>query len=218
MVEDKVSTQKAKELDLDHSANQNIISDTYSASVEATTFAAPSAEVAADKTLDIAPLEFNFDLAPQESRETKTKPDDFSHQTLNFDTQTKREPQSTPLTDSKSNFEFNLEQPLETANSEFDFKLDTPVATIRSEFAYDANEFNLAPEVTAEAQNDTDPLAQSFPELISHNEIQLNLDLAKKYIQLGAYAAATRLLNEKSEQYSIDQRAQSEKLLNQIAS
>lgn len=136
-----------------------------------------------------------------------------------FDTQVKQDDQNQHTSENKSSFEFNLEQRLEsTTNSEFDFKLDTPIATTQSHFAYDANEFNLATQVTTEAHNNTDPLAQSFPELISHNEIQLNLDLAKKYIQLGAYAAATRLLNEKADQYSIEQRNQSEKLLNQIAS
>lgn len=219
VVEKKIQSENLEALEFNPSTNETLGSDILAPVPEANAFIAPSVKVKTEKTVDIAPIEFNFDLAPQEqSPATQTNQDDFSHQALNFDTQAKQETQNQPVTENRTSFEFNLEQPLETANSEFDFKLDTPVATSQSDFAYDADEFNLAPQVAVEAQTDTDPLVQSFPELISHNEIQLNLDLAKKYIQLGAYAAATRLLNEKADQYSIEQRAQSEKLLNQIAS
>lgn len=222
VVDQKVPSENFQALEFNTpSAQKNIAtSNRLDTAVEATAFTAPSVRVETEKTADIAPLEFNFDLAPQKQASvTDTKQEDFSHQALSFDTQFEQKSQNKPVPEHKSNFEFNLEQPFEsTANNKFDFKLETPVATTRSDFTYDANEFNLAPQVTADALNDTDPLAQSFPELISHNEIQLNLDLAQKYIQLGAYAAATRLLNEKAEQYSIEQHAQSEKLLNQIAS
>ncbi len=217
VVEDKAPTQKAQNVDLDDSIHHNLKSDVLAPTVESPAFTAP--EIETKKTVDIAPLEFNFDLTPQESHATNIKPENVDHHELIFDTQVKQDDQNQHTSENKSSFEFNLEQRLEsTTNSEFDFKLDTPIATTQSHFAYDANEFNLATQVTTEAHNNTDPLAQSFPELISHNEIQLNLDLAKKYIQLGAYAAATRLLNEKADQYSIEQRNQSEKLLNQIAS
>lgn len=222
VVNKKVPSENLQALEFNTPSTQKNIatSSRLDPAVEAMAFTAPSAGVETEKTVDIAPLEFNFDLAPQKQASvTDTKQEDFSHQALSFDTQFEQKSQNQPVTEHKSNFEFNLEQPFEsTANNEFDFKLETPVATTRSDFTYDANEFNLAPQVTADAPNNTDPLAQSFPELISHNEIQLNLDLAQKYIQLGAYAAATRLLNEKADQYSMEQRAQSEKLLNQIAS
>lgn len=219
VTEKKAPAENLEALDFQTATTLTPASDTHALEVKNTAFTAPSAEVVTERTGEIEPLEFNFDLASQPSREAVTTQQDFNHHTLNFNTQSEQESQIHPLNEKKSNFEFDLEQRLEsTPHSEFDFKLDTPTATTRSDFADDANAFNLVPQVNVEAQNHIDPLAQSFPELITHNEIQLNLDLAKKYIQLGAYAAATRLLNEKADQYSIEQRAQSKKLLNQIAS
>jgi FimV-like protein len=46
----------------------------------------------------------------------------------------------------------------------------------------------------------------------------LNLDLAKTYIQLGAYDAAREILLEGDADYTSTQREVAEQLLNQIAS
>ena len=219
VVDEQTPPQKAKTVERDHSTPDMLAFDTLTPVPETSKFVAPSAEVKTEKTVHIAPLEFNFDLMPQAPTPvTDTPAEVLSHPALDFDTQAKNVPQDQPIIESKSEFEFHLETPDTPSNLGFDFKLDPPVATKPADFSYDAHALNLAPQVTADTQANTDPLAQSFPELISHNEIQLNLDLAKKYIQLGTYAAATRLLNEKADQYSSEQRAQSEKLLNQIAS
>ena len=128
------------------------------------------------------------------------------------------EPATTQI---KNEFNFDLDQNElnNTVTNNFEFKLDTPVSTTRSTFEYDPNEFKVEePVVATEAHKDTDPLAQSFPELLSTNEAQLNLDLAQQYIKLGAYDAAKRLISEKAAQYSAEQRTHSEKLMNQLAS
>ena len=56
----------------------------------------------------------------------------------------------------------------------------------------------------------------AFKQLLAN--FHKNFELAQQYIQLGAYDAAKRLINEKADQYSAEQRHISEKLLNQIAS
>lgn len=72
-----------------------------------------------------------------------------------------------------------------------------------------------APEV--ETINSNDPLVQSFPELVEVSEISLNLDLAKQYIQLGAFEAARELLDESEGQLSSEQQQHAQALRNQIA-
>lgn len=68
-----------------------------------------------------------------------------------------------------------------------------------------------------ESVNENDPLVKSFPDLIHVNEINLNLDLAKQYIQLGAFDAARELLAEDMDKYSEAQKLQAQELRNQIA-
>lgn len=63
-----------------------------------------------------------------------------------------------------------------------------------------------------------DPLVQSFPELAQVNETQLDLDLAIKYVELGAYDSARILLTKNETIFSADQRELSKNLLNRIAS
>lgn len=50
------------------------------------------------------------------------------------------------------------------------------------------------------------------------NEVQLNLDLAQQYLNLGAYASVRELLSQNEAAYTAEQRQQSQNLLNQIAS
>ncbi|HCO06900.1 MAG TPA: hypothetical protein DIT34_01040, partial [Acinetobacter ursingii] len=63
-----------------------------------------------------------------------------------------------------------------------------------------------------------DPLVQSFPELAQVNETQLDLDLAIKYVELGAYDSARILLTKNETVFSAEQRELSKNLLNRIAS
>jgi len=64
----------------------------------------------------------------------------------------------------------------------------------------------------------SDPLLDAFPELEQTDEISLNFELAEKYIELGAYEDARRLIEEKEKSYNTAQRNQANQLLKQIAS
>ncbi|MFH7767291.1 hypothetical protein [Acinetobacter sp. BSP-28] len=71
---------------------------------------------------------------------------------------------------------------------------------------------------SASKADKNDPLVQSFPELIEVDEINLNLELAQQYIQLGAFESARELLAEQEAGYTSEQRQQADHLRNQIAS
>lgn len=142
---------------------------------------------------------------------------------------------TTPPAEEKSDFSFDFsisptpvaEQPVEPAVTApadtaplFQFDLDsapTIEATPATPEAPMVEEPAMA-AVAATAVDPHDPLIQSFPELAEVNEIQLNLDLAQQYIELGAYDAARALLAEKEANYSAAQQQHATQLLNQIAS
>ncbi|WP_374855313.1 fimbrial protein FimV [Acinetobacter indicus] len=143
---------------------------------------------------------------------------------------------TTPPAEEKSDFNFDFsisptpvaEQPVEPAVTApvdtaplFQFDLDS-APTIEATPAA-APEASMVEEpamaaVATTAVDPHDPLIQSFPELAEVNEIQLNLELAQQYIELGAYDAARALLAEKEANYSAAQQQHATKLLNQIAS
>lgn len=143
---------------------------------------------------------------------------------------------TTPPAEEKSEFSFDFsisptpvaEQPVEPAVTApvdtaplFQFDLDS-APTIEATPAA-APEASMVEEpamaaVAATAVDPHDPLIQSFPELAEVNEIQLNLELAQQYIELGAYDAARALLAEKEANYSAAQQQHATQLLNQIAS
>ena len=75
-----------------------------------------------------------------------------------------------------------------------------------------------APIIAVSDINLADPLVQSFPSLSEVNEAELNLDLAKKYIELGAYDAAREILADSNVNFSDEQHQVADQLLNQIAS
>ncbi|MDM1244638.1 fimbrial protein FimV [Acinetobacter indicus] len=142
---------------------------------------------------------------------------------------------TTPPAEEKSEFNFDFsisptpvaEQPVEPAVTApadtaplFQFDLDsapTIEATPATPEAPMVEEPAMA-AVAATAVDPHDPLIQSFPELAEVNEIQLNLELAQQYIELGAYNAARALLAEKEANYSAAQQQHATQLLNQIAS
>lgn len=142
---------------------------------------------------------------------------------------------TTPPAEEKSDFSFDFsisptpvaEQPVEPAVTApadtaplFQFDLDsapTIEATPAAPEAPMVEEPAMAAVATT-AVDPHDPLIQSFPELAEVNEIQLNLELAQQYIELGAYDAARALLAEKEANYSAAQQQHATQLLNQIAS
>lgn len=142
---------------------------------------------------------------------------------------------TTPPAEEKSDFSFDFsisptpvaEQPVEPAVTApadtaplFQFDLDS-APTIEATPAVPEAPMVEEPAiaaVAATAVDPHDPLIQSFPELAEVNEIQLNLELAQQYIELGAYDAARALLAEKEANYSAAQQQHATQLLNQIAS
>lgn len=194
---------------------------------------------------DIKPLEFNSDF-PAQIHENKTdfvssksvvsnelnfekfevekiEIEKVNLENLNENTNTELQDHSqsnlSQLNLPQSNFELNSQ-----TNQDYKFQLDTPIATTPEDLVFE-EELTRSIQQTASQKIDQDsskhiqdPLAHAFPQLLSTNEIQLNFELAQQYIQLGAYDAAKRLIKEKADQYSAEQRHISEKILNQIAS
>lgn len=159
---------------------------------------APQGTEPADKPQEIAPLDFSFAVddsaTPAPEEQSITAPE------FNLSSLDSTEPSP------------NTNTAVEGVDP--DFKLDTAPEKPASAALHFA-----IPETPVVAVADpNDPLIQSFPELSASNEIVLNLELAEQYIQLGAYEAARDILAEKQADYSPQQQAQADQLLNQIAS
>ncbi len=159
---------------------------------------APQGTEPAEKPQEIAPLDFSFavdDSATPAPEEQSTAVPEFNLSSLD----------STEPSQSTNTAVEGVDP---------DFKLDTAPEKPASAALHFA-----IPETPVVAVADpNDPLIQSFPELSASNEIVLNLELAEQYIQLGAYEAARDILAEKQADYSPQQQAQADQLLNQIAS
>ena len=167
--------------------------------------------------VDVAPLEFDFS-APVENKvkeEPATPVEDFVFSTPETSKETSTQP--------AAEFKLDHELPISPA-TDFHFSLDTPISADPTSLAFETQKIEIAPafvepEVdTSTLADSNDPLAQSFPELLKVNEIQLNLDLASRYIELGAYDAAKKLLSADENTFSTEQRDRSQQLLKQIAS
>ena len=195
---------------------------------------------------DIQPLEFSFDLASKteespviEKAATVIDPTDSSPE-FQLDlpepiTHDAVEPASkeniAPQIDNSLDFNFDItkdvpeETPTSLPNLNLDFEpnlseqvLAEPTKEIIATTPlFDTQKAELAPESKTTAQTSNDPLVQAFPELLSVNDAQLNLDLAEKYIELGVYDSAHQLLSN-TQDYTPAQREQSENLLRRIAS
>lgn len=154
--------------------------------------AAPAAE-------EIKPLDFSLDFAPAPTEETKPAAE------------------TAPL-----DFSFTTEAPAEKTAEDAPAALSFDLSSIEPEPAAPSAGVNFdisnVSTPNAAAADQTDPLAQSFPELLQVNEITLNLELAAQYIQLGAFESARELLDEKETEYSAEQLDQVKLLRNQIAS
>ena len=164
---------------------------------------------------EVKPLDFTFDLTPSpaapESKVSEAAAVEAPNFDFNFST-----PESAPAVEAKA----------EPAPPDFNFTFDsTPAAETKLQPAIEP-EVIAAPSITLEpaaavVSTDVDlndPLVKSFPDLSKLDEIQLNLDLASQYVELGAYDAAKALLGEQDVHYSAEQRQRADQLLNQIAS
>lgn len=164
------------------------------------------------------PLEFSFDLEPNKTEtvapETPASaPATTEAPSLDFDFSTTESPAA-------------VEAKTDPAVSNFNFTFDSAPAPETTTEAETPAEIIAAP--TQEQETTTapvtatvdlnDPLVKSFPDLAQVDEIQLNLDLAAQYIELGAFNAAKALLSEQDADYSTEQCQRADQLLNQIVS
>lgn len=195
-----------------------------SAPAEAKTEApAITAQPSASPAEEVKPLDFTFDLAssPTETTAETAAPESKVSEaaaveapSLDFNFST---PESAPVVEAKA----------ESAPPDFNFTFDnTPAAETKLQPAIEPEEVIAAPSIAHEAAATfigtdidlNDPLVKSFPDLSQVDEVQLNLDLASQYVELGAYDAAKALLGEQDAHYSAEQRQRADQLLNQIAS
>ena len=182
-----------------------------------------TAEPSASPAEEVKPLDFTFDLTPSPAEttaapETTTPESTISEAaaveppSLDFNFST---PESAPAVEAKA-------EPAPDFNFTFD---STPAAETKLQPTTEP-EIIAAPSISLEPAATfvgtdvdlNDPLVKSFPDLSQVDEIQLNLDLASQYVELGAYDAAKALLGEQDANYSAEQRQRADQLLNQIAS
>ena len=182
-----------------------------------------TAEPSASPAEEVKPLDFTFDLTPSPAEttaapETTTPESTISEAaaveppSLDFNFST---PESAPAVEAKA-------EPAPDFNFTFD---STPAAETKLQPTTEP-EIIAAPSISLEPAATfvgtdvdlNDPLVKSFPDLSQVDEIQLNLDLASQYVELGAYDAAKALLSEQGANYSAEQRQRADQLLNRIAS
>lgn len=180
---------------------------------------------------ELKPLDFgslSLESTPAQPAETAAagiQPLDFS---FNLDTAPTTTPEAeiTPLAADERpefTFDFSSESTAEAAKDIPAFSFDTvsPSEAIVEETPAVVTpnlSFSLESTAPVNTVDQSDPLVQSFPQLSEVNEIQLNLELAEQYIQLGAFEAAREILVEQEPNYSTEQRQQVEQLLSRIAS
>ncbi|QTD64045.1 fimbrial protein FimV [Acinetobacter towneri] len=183
-----------------------------------------TAEPSVSPAEEVKPLDFTFDLTPSPA-ETTVAPETAAPEStiseaaaveapsLDFNFST---PESAPAVEAKA----------EPATPDFNFTFDSAPAEETNLQPAIEPEVIAAPSIALEpaatvVSTDVDlndPLVKSFPDLSQVDEIQLNLDLASQYVELGAYDAAKALLSEQGANYSAEQRQRADQLLNQIAS
>ncbi|WP_179993539.1 MULTISPECIES: fimbrial protein FimV [unclassified Acinetobacter] len=177
-----------------------------------------TAEPSVSPAEEVKPLDFTFDLTPSPAETTApestvNEASSVKAPSLDFNFST---PESASAVEAKA----------EPATPDFNFTFDSAPAEETNLQPAIEPEVIAAPSIALEpaatvVSTDVDlndPLVKSFPDLSQVDEIQLNLDLANQYVELGAYDAAKALLSEQGANYSAEQRQRADQLLNQIAS
>ena len=183
-----------------------------------------TAEPSVSPAEEVKPLDFTFDLTPSPA-ETTAAPETTAPESTVNEAAAVKAPSldfnfSTPESASA------VEAKAEPATPDFNFTFDSAPAEETNLQPAIEPEVIAAPSIALEpaatvVSTDVDlndPLVKSFPDLYQVDEIQLNLDLASQYVELGAYDAAKALLSEQGANYSAEQRQRADQLLNQIAS
>ncbi|MDY6467860.1 hypothetical protein SKM57_04555 [Acinetobacter faecalis] len=181
---------------------------------------------------EIKPLDFSFTISSNETIEEKSsepvqanvndepqKSNEFNLDFVIDQTPAVEPEQPNTKLDEQPEFSFNLDsapvvEDVKTTEVELAKSFDASVL----ENTTPAPVATETPIVAVSDINLADPLVQSFPSLSEVNEAELNLDLAKKYIELGAYDAAREILADSNVNFSDEQRQVADQLLNQIAS
>ncbi len=181
---------------------------------------------------EIKPLDFSFTISSNETIEEKSsepvqanvndepqKSNEFNLDFVIDQTPAVEPEQPNTKLDEQPEFSFNLDsapvvEDVKTTEVELAKSFDASVL----ENTTPAPVATETPIVAVSDINLADPLVQSFPSLSEVNEAELNLDLAKKYIELGAYDAAREILTDSNVNFSDEQRQVADQLLNQIAS
>lgn len=181
---------------------------------------------------EIKPLDFSFTISSNETIEEKSsepvqanvndepqKSNEFNLDFVIDQTPAVEPEQPNTKLDEQPEFSFNLDsapvvEDVKTTEVELTKSFDASVL----ENTTPAPVATETPIVAVSDINLADPLVQSFPSLSEINEAELNLDLAKKYIELGAYDAAREILADGEASFSDEQRQVADQLLNQIAS
>ena len=183
-----------------------------------------TAEPSVSPAEEVKPLDFTFDLTPSPT-ETTVAPETAAPESTISEAAAVEAPsldfnfstlESAPAVEAKA----------EPATPDFNFTFDsTPAAETKLQpttepqvIAAPSIAHEPAATVVSTDVDLNDPLVKSFPDLSQVDEIQLNLDLASQYVELGAYDAAKALLSEQGANYSAEQRQRADQLLNQIAS
>ncbi|OTG67082.1 hypothetical protein [Acinetobacter silvestris] len=199
---------------------------TTPATAEVEVPATPNVAEPVQKT-DIQPLDFSFDLSPKTEAPQHTPLESVIPENIEIANDFKLdfaepiapivEQTVEATTPAIADFEFKFEIPEVEAPTHSTLELDPPSLATETPVLVEPLHFEKS-HVVESITESHDPLAQSFPELIQVNEMQLNLELAEQYIELGAYESAQQLLNQDAHQYSAEQLSHSQNLLNRIAS
>lgn len=194
--------------------------------------AATQPQVEAEPVVDeIKPLDFSFTLSSNEEltaekpnqqveivAEEPLKANEFNLDFISSQTPIAEPEKTNVAVDEQPVFSFNLDSIPSSIETATEVEIES---NINSSFAEDIASTPIsteAPIVAISNLDNADPLVQSFPSLTEINEVELNLDLAQKYIELGAYDAARAILADNEADYSTEQRQVADQLLNQIAS
>ncbi len=196
---------------VDETAHADLDFDTLSLKESSTTETEPAVNEAESHTLDFDLSSSTTTQEPAESSALEFKLDEpatqqsSEAQTLDF----KLEETSTP-TSSDTTLEFDV------TSTQEDFRLDEEISITESPSSQvESTTINIDEE--PEFADPNDPITQAFPILSQLDPIDLNIDLAEQYIQLGEPQAAKALLEEFHETLSNEQRSKIEQLLQKIA-
>ena len=176
-------------------------------------------------------LEFSFDLK-LDSDQKKSISTDIAEYDDHLDRISEKEHDIKPLDfsfdDALLESSPNLKNEIESSDQIKDLEFDLSDELIfepelessqPNEFTHHNEMFNeqADPKISA-LDYENDPIVLKFPEVLTIDEVELNLELAEQYINFGAFDEAKKLLSEFDQQYTAEQKDIVAKLLQKIDS